>query len=309
MGLRIKTNVSSLVAQRRLGESTKALSESYEKLASGQRVNKSADDAAGLAVSERIRAKTRALDVSKRNANDAISYVQVAEGGLNETTNIIVRMRELTAQSASDTIGNRERSFLNEEFTQLKAEVGRIIEGTEFNGSKVLKAENQKPLQIFVGATNRGNDADGNKPNIDLETDPDLLTINLERVQKLQDSLESITKADDLKIVPESMDGGAADLGPNGTMDIFNRLDTALDSMAEYRATLGSVQSRLNSTITNIDISNENLQAAQSRIRDVDYASETAKLTTNRILQQAGTAVLSQANQSSEIALSLLRGG
>ena len=308
MGLRIKTNVQSLVAQRRLGESTKAASESYEKLASGQRINKSADDAAGLAVSERIRSKTRALDVAKRNANDAVSYVQVAEGGLNETTNIVVRMRELAAQSASDTIGNRERSFLNEEFTQLKAEVGRIVEGTEFNGAKVLKAENQKPLQIFVGSTNRGNDIEGNAPKFDLESDPDILTINLDKVQKLQDALERITLADDLRIVPDSLDGGAADLGPDGTMDVFNRLDTALDSMAEYRATLGSVQSRLGSTITNIDISNENLQAAQSRIRDVDYASETAKLMTNKILQQAGTSVLSQANASSEIALQLLRG-
>lgn len=308
MGLRIKTNVQSLIAQRRLGESTRAASESYERLASGQRVNRSADDAAGLAVSERIRAKTRALEVSKRNANDAISYIQVAEGGLNETTSIIVRMRELAAQAASDTIGNRERGFLNEEFTQLKAEVQRIVDGTEFNGSRVLQVEKQEPMQIFVGSSNRGNDIDGNPPDFDIETDPDLLTINLEKLQNLQDSLDRVTKEEDLKIVPTSNDGGATDLGPDGTMDIFNRLDSALDAIAEYRAILGSVQSRLNSTIQNNDISNENLQAAQSRIRDVDYASETAKLTTNRILQHAGAAVLTQANTSSEFALQLLRG-
>lgn len=307
MGLRIKTNLASIVAQRRLGEATKTASESYEKLSSGQRVNKSADDAAGLAVSERIRAKIRALDVAKRNANDGISYIQVAEGGLNETTNVIVRMRELAAQAASDTIGNRERSFLDEEFQQLRAEAQRIVDGTEFNGSKVLQTDAQKPLQIFVGATNRGNDVDGNAPEFDLETDPDLLTINLEKLSSLQEALDRVTK-DDLSIIPSSSDGGASELGPDGTLDIFNRLDTALDAMAGYRATLGSVQSRLNSAITNVEISNENLQAAQSRIRDVDFAAETSRLASNRILQQAGVSVLTQANMSSEFALQLLRG-
>jgi len=309
MGLRIKTNVQSLIAQRRLGESTKAASESYEKLASGQRVNRAADDAAGLAVSENIRAKTRALDVSKRNANDAISYIQVAEGGLNETTSIIVRMRELAAQAASDTIGNRERSFLNEEFQQLKMEAQRIVDGTEFNGSRVLQVEKQKPMQIFVGASYRGK-IDGEEQEFDLATDPDLITIDLQSLEGLQEALFAVTKNEDLRIVPDSDEGGAADLGgDDNTPALFGIMDDALNKIAEYRATLGSIQSRMNSAITNIDISNENLQAAQSRIRDVDYASETAKLTTNRILQQAGASVLTQANTSSEFALQLLRGG
>lgn len=307
MGIRIKTNVESLVAQRRVGESRKALGESFEKLASGQRVNKSADDAAGLAVSERIRSKVRSLDVAKRNANDGVSYIQVAEGGLNETTNIVIRMRELASQSASDTIGNRERDFLNKEFQQLRQEVGRIVASTEFNGAKVLDADEQKPMKIFVGASNRGNDQDGNSPDIDLDNDPDVLTIDLKDLSYFKEALKGVTD-ESLSIVPSDSDGGAADLGPDGTNDIFNRLDTMLDSMASYRAVLGSVQSRLNSTMTNIDVTSENLSAAQSRIRDVDYASETAKLAQNRILTQAGVSVLSQANQNSELALQLLRG-
>ena len=306
MGLRIKTNIESQAAQRHLGESRQALGESFEKLASGQRVNKSADDAAGLAVSERIRAKVRSLDVAKRNANDGISYIQVAEGGLNETTNIVVRMRELASQAASDTIGNREREFLDKEFQQLRQEVGRIVDSTEFNGAKVLKLEDQKPMKLFVGASNRGNDADGNSPNIDPDHDPDVLTIDLKDLSYFREALSKVVD-EDMAVVPGDPSGGANDLGPNGTADVFNRLDTMLDSMASYRAVLGSVQSRLNSTVTNIDISSENMSAAQSRIRDVDYASETSKLATNRILTQAGVSVLSQANQNADFALQLLR--
>ncbi|MEI6399170.1 MAG: flagellin, partial [Pseudomonadota bacterium] len=155
--------------------------------------------------------------------------------------------------------------------------------------------------------SNRGNDADGNAPDIKPESDPDILTIDLKDLATFRKSMESILD-DKLSIVPADVDGGAADLGPDGTNDVFNRLDSALDSMASYRAVLGSVQSRLNSSITNIDVTNENLQAAQSRIRDVDYASETAKLATNRILTQAGVSVLTQANANSEFALQLLRG-
>lgn len=305
MGLRIKSNTESLIAQRRLTENRRALGESLERMSSGQRINRSADDAAGLAVSESIRARTRSLDVAKRNANDGISYLQVAEGGLNETTNIIVRMRELAAQAASDTVGNRERTFLDKEFQQLRQEVARIVDSTEFNGSKLLKSDGNKPIQLFVGAANRASDADGNPPEIDPATDPDVLTINTDEVSKLNEALGKITE-DAISIVSDG-DGGAQDLGPSGTSDLFNRMDSALNSIAEYRATLGSVQSRLNSTITNIEISNENLSAAMSRIRDVDYASETAKFATSKILMQAGVSVLSQANSSSEYALQLLR--
>lgn len=307
MGIRVKTNLESLTAQRRLSDSRKEMGASLEKLSSGQRINKSSDDAAGLAVSERIRATTRSLGQSKRNASDGISYIQVAEGGLNEATNIIIRMRELGAQAASDTIGNRERGFLDKEFQQLRQEVGRIIDSTEYNGSKVLKSNGQKPLQIFVGASNRGDDVSGNTPEISPENDPDILTIDLESLKKLEESIAPVIEADNLAVVPGSEDGGAADLGAGGTGDLFNKLDTALNSIAEYRATLGSVQSRLGSTITNIEVANENLQAAQSRIRDVDYAEESTKFTQARILSQAGTSVLAQANQTPDLVLQLLR--
>ncbi len=309
MGLRVKTNVDSLVAQRRLGENRKTVSESLEKLSSGQRINKSADDAAGLAISERIRSRVSSLGVAKRNASDGISYIQVAEGGLNETTNIVVRMRELAMQAASDTLGSRERSFLDKEFVQLRQEVGRIIDSTEFNGAKVLKpGEGDKPIQIFVGASNRGADAAGNLPDIDPEADPDVLTIDLSDLSQLKDSIDQIT-GDDVALLPDpTAELSAQELGPNGdTNDLFSRLDGALNSIASYRATLGSVQSRLNSTITNIDISNENLLAAQSRMRDVDYATEVAKYTQANILAQAGVSVLTQANSQPEAVLQLLR--
>jgi flagellin len=309
MGLRIKTNLDSLVAQRRLGESKKAQGESLEKLSSGLRINKSADDAAGLAVSERIRATTSGLGVAKRNASDGISYIQVAEGGLNEVTNIVIRMRELATQSASDTLGDRERNFLDKEFTQLRDEVSRIVDSTEFNGTKVLKAgEGDKPFQIFVGASNRGDKTDGSQPDIDKDNDPDVLTIKRDDLGKLSEAFSNIA-GEAFRIMPDgAAELGAQELGPDGdTGTIFNKLDTALDSIAGYRATLGSVQSRLNSAINNLDISNENLMAAQSRIRDVDYASETAKFAQSRILQQAGISVLAQANSTPESALALLR--
>lgn len=308
MGLRIKTNVESLRAQKNLGQNNAKMQQSMEKLSSGQRINRSADDAAGLAVSERIRARLQSLDVSKRNASDAVSYIQVAEGGLNEVTNIVIRMRELASQSASDTIGNRERSFLDKEFQELKSEVQRITEATEFNGSKVLQVGDDgevKPLQIFVGSSNRADKTDEFDPN----SDPDILTINLDDLKTLSENLGEIF-TDEMRVIPDADDlsvGGATDLGGD-TSNVFQTLDTALNGIASYRATLGSVQSRLNSTMANADISSENLAAARSRIVDVDYASETAKMAQSRILMQAGLAVQAQANAYPEMALQLIRG-
>jgi flagellin len=309
MGLRIKTNVDSLVAQRRLDENRKGLGESLEKLSSGLRINKSADDAAGLAVSERIRGQVASLGVAKRNASDGISYIQVAEGGLHEVTNIIIRMRELATQAASDTLGARERSFLDKEFVQLRDEVGRIVDSTEFNGTKVLTpGDGDKPIQIFVGASNRGKDAAGNLPEIDKESDPDILTIKLDELQNLKNALDPMIDKG-MSLLPDpTAQISASELGPDGdTSTLFSTLDTAQNSIASYRATLGSVQSRLNSTINNIDISNENQLAAMSRIRDVDYASETAKFTQAKILTTAGLSVLTQANSTPESVLQLLR--
>lgn len=306
MGVRIKTNVESLIAQKKLSDNRREMTKSIEKLASGQRINKSADDAAGLAVSERIRSRMASLDVAKRNANDGISYIQVAEGGLSEITNIMVRMRQLGSQAASDTIGNRERQFLDKEFQQLVAEVGRIAESTEFNGRKVLNAEDgSQSMRIFVGASNRAN-VDGAAPDIDPDNDSDVISIDLEELEELNTAIAEVTGSG-LAVVPSSDDGGASDLGPDGTDSLFNVLDTALNEVASYRATLGSVQSRLNSAIQNIEVSTENLSAANSRIRDVDFASETAKFTQAKILSTAGASVLTHANTQPEIVLQMLR--
>lgn len=309
MGLRVKTNVDSLIAQRRLGETRKNVSDSLEKLSSGLRVNKSADDAAGLAVSESIRARVASLGVAKRNASDGVSYIQVAEGGLNEVTNIMIRMRELTTQAASDTLGARERGYLDKEFVQLRQEISRIVDSTEFNGTRVLQVgDGDKPIQIFVGASNRGVNSSGELPEIDPNNDPDILPIRLDDLASFREALSAVI-SDDMSIVPDpNAEASAQELGPEGdTNDLFAKLDTALSSIASYRATLGSVQSRLNSTLTNIDISTENLQAAQSRIRDVDFAAETAKYVQANILSTAGVSVLAQANSTPEIVLQLLR--
>ncbi len=306
MGVRVKTNVEALVARRQLGQNRAMQTASLERLSSGQRINRSSDDAAGLAVSERIRAKIASLGVAKRNASDGVSYIQVAEGALNEVTGIIVRMRELASQAASDTIGTTERGFLNKEFEQLNVEVKRIQDSTEFNGQKLLKQENIRPLKIFVGASNRA-DVEGSAPEIDPDTDPDTITIDLEQVSKLQERLAEITDVG-LAIQPEDPEAGASDLGIDGTNDLFNRLDNGLDAIAEYRATLGSVQSRINSTVQNIDISTENMEAARSRIRDVDYAAESTAFAQANILTAAGTSVLMHANQNPNTVLQLLQG-
>ena len=307
MSLQIKTNLPAIKAQRQLETNSRALADSMERLASGLRINRSADDAAGLAVSERIRAKVRSLDVAKRNAADAISYIQVAEGSLNEVSNIAVRMRELTSQAASDTLGNRERSFLDREFQQLRAEIGRIVDSTEFNGTKVLKSdENDNPIQIFVGASNRGPNLDGETPSFE-ENDPDILQIKLSDLGEFSSAMAKIVD-EDVGLVPTDLDsGGARDLGATGTDELFARIDELINAIASFRATLGSVQSRLDSAVTNIEVSSENLNAARSRIVDADYAVETARFSQSRILTQAGLAVQAQANASPEMVLTLLR--
>jgi flagellin len=302
MGLRIKTNVDSIIAQNRLSESRKEVGHSIERLASGLRINKSADDPAGLAVSDRIRAKIASMAVAKRNANDGVSYMQVAEGGLNEMTNIMIRMRQIGTQAASDTIGNREREYLDREFQQLKLEAARIVDTTEFNGRKVLHSDNASSMRIFVGSANRSaGEADSES------FDSDVIDVNLEDLSNLNEAISKIT-ASDLSVVPPDEDGGGNDLGPDGTDALFSDLDGALNQIASYRSSLGAVQSRLNSAINNIEVTDENLNAANSRIRDVDFAAETAKFTQNKILEAAGAAVLTHANSSPEVVLQMLRG-
>jgi flagellin len=298
MGLRIKTNVESLVAQRALGGAREKMGESLQKLSTGYRINKSADDAAGLAVSETMQAKMRSLGVAKRNASDGVSFLQVAEGGLSEINNMVVRMRELATQAASDTIGETERGFLNREFQQLSQEIVRITKDTEFNGRKVLSADDAAAsdgLNIQIGAGFRG-------PNSDSSDAEEVESVKLS-TEEVTNVIEAIDALKEITITGES----GRELNGD-TNSVYEAIDKAMTNVTDFRATLGAMQSRMNSAITGIEVSVENMAAAQSRIRDVDYAAETATLTQNRILTSAGTSVLSQANALPETVIQLLRG-
>ena len=291
MGMRIRTNVNSLVAQRFMERNNGEMNSSLERLASGYRINKSSDDAAGLAISENLRGQLRGLNVAKRNANDAVSMVQVAEGGMNEMTNILIRLRELTVQSASDTIGDKERSFLNREYTQLVDEMDRIGNSTEFNGRKMF-APDGGLAQFVVQIGTRGTAPEANS---------DTITINLEGI-KFNSNTLGLGKGTEI-----GAQGDDAPLTRSEIADKLTTIDDALGRMASERATLGAVQNRLGSAIGNLGVSMENQQLAMSRIRDVDYASETASLTQAKIMTQANVSVLSQANAAPEMALQLLR--
>lgn len=307
MGLRVQTNMQSLNAQRNLVSATEANSAAMEKLSSGYRINKAADDAAGLAVSEHMKADIRGLNVAKRNANDGISLVQTAEGGLNEIGNILSRLRELAVQSASDTIGNTERGFLNKEFMQLKDEVDRINRSTEFNGTLLLVGDqnvvpdslknrsNPYPLEIQVGK-NWSADIDGQ----DVRNATNLIRIDLSQINATTDGEQG------LNIGGVDNESGTRVDSKDGAQTSISTLDSAITKVSEYRSYLGAIQSRLGSTVNNLSIQSENLSAANSRIRDTDFADETAKMTQSNIVKQAGVAILGQANQSAQAALRLL---
>jgi flagellin len=276
MGLRINTNIQAMAAQRSLDTNRRAQENSLERLSSGNRINRAGDDAAGLAISDRIRANTRSLAQAGRNAQDGISLVQVAEGGTNEVSNILVRMRELSIQAASDTIGNKERGFIDKEVSQLRSEIDRIAATTEFNGTKLLNGSAEK-LDVQVGINN---DPFGDRLVID-SAKQNITTTAL--------GIEGITTA--------TKEGAQMNL---------ERLDNALTMVNENRSALGATQNRLQSTINNITTYKENLEAARSRIRDTDMAVETSELTKNNILSQAGISVLAQANANPQQALKLL---
>jgi len=307
MSLRIRTNVQSLVAQRWMGESTANVGKYTERLSSGFRINKSADDAAGFAIAEVLRADIRGLTQARRNANDGVSLIEVAEGGLHEINNIMIRLRELSIQAASDTIGGRERQYLNQEFTALKDEVDRIAIGTEFNGTRLLVGNSDIPDELREGH---------NSSPLEIQVGKDYFIDN--------DSLEAhnpinIIRLDFSKMNAFTQGEGSLGIGNSqneeGTridnkidaQNTINKLDGAMEKIASYRASLGSVQNRLEKTDTAIAIAVENLGAAKSRIKDTDFAADTAKLTQSTILQQAGASVLAQANQAPNIALKLLQ--
>lgn len=278
MGLRINTNVASLSAQRSLGITMRNQNDNLRKLSSGERITRSGDDAAGLAISENLKASIRGMRQAKRNAGDAISMLQTAEGGMNEISNIIIRLRELSVQAASDTVGTTERGFSDIEFQNLKEEIDRISKSTEFNGIKLLDGTGGK-LDFQVGIKN----------------DPILDRLHYDG-SGADASLEALGLA---------VDGVST---KEGAQAALKKLDDALVHINGVRANFGALQNRLQSTSNNLEVSDENLSAANSRIRDVDIASETADMTKNNILMQAGISVLSQANQSSNTALKLLQG-
>jgi flagellin len=279
MGLRINTNVPALIAQRNLRQTRSSLDTTLERLSSGSRINHAGDDAAGLAISEALRAQIRGLAQAERNAQDGISTVQVAEGALGEVANILIRLRELGVQGASDTIGQDERRFLDVEFQQLIQEIDRIASSTKFNGVALLNGTSAA-FEVQIGT--------GNNPLID-------------RV-KLFDG--------------NSADINAVALGINLTsvgdkvsaQNSLAAIDQALGAVTATRAEFGAMQNRLQSVINNIQVSRENMSAANSRIRDADLAEEVTSLTKNQILMQSGVSVLGQANTSVKTALNLLGG-
>jgi flagellin len=276
MGLRINTNVQSIAAQRNLGINSSAQKGSLEKLASGSRITKAADDAAGLAISEKMRGTIRSVRQDLRNANDGISMIQTAEGGMNEVGNLLIRFRELSIQAASDTVGDTERGFIDKEVQQLKQEVNRISASTEFNGHKLLNGEGET-LDFQIGVNNH--------PDQD-RFQYQMSKTNVTATRLGVEDISTATKAD-----------AQANLG---------KVDEAIKTLSENRAELGALQNRLQSAASHLAVYDENLSGARSRIYDVDMASETAELTKNNILTAAGTTVLSQANQNPQLALKLI---
>jgi flagellin len=278
MGMRISTNIAAVNAQRNLGMSQKNIQDSMAKLSSGSRINKAADDAAGLAISETMKAGIRSTRQANRNANDGISMVQVAEGGLNEISNIVVRMRELGIQAGSDTIGDNERGFVDKEIQQLKNELQRIASVTTWGHTKLL---------------------DGSTPKFDFQVG----IYNSDFEDRISfDTSNSVATLDALDL---------ADLDyhtKEGAQSALEKLDKSQTAINSIRSDLGALQNRLQSTTNNLSISEENLSAANSRIRDTDVAESSAEMVRNNILLQAGVSTLSQANQTQAGALQLIKG-
>jgi len=280
MGFRINTNIDSIIGVNNLTNTNSRLSGNFARLSSGLRINKAADDAAGLAVSETLRSQIKGLNQAIRNTNDGVSIIQTAEGALNEIQNILSRLRELSVQSASGTLQDTERTFINTESQSLLSEIDRLSDVTQFNGRVLLNGASSVgtgtvSLDVQVGIFNTGNDR---------------VTVTVSSARSEALGVNTITL--------DSSTNAQTALGS---------IDTAISRVSSIRSTLGATQNRLGSALANLQTSVENLSAAESQIRDVDFATETAELSRNQILQQAGISVLSQANSGSQSVLSLLR--
>jgi len=281
MGLRINTNVAAINALRTNSNRTLQVNSSLEKLGSGERINKAADDAAGLAISEKFKAAIRGYRMAKKSALDGISMVQTAEGGLNEIGNMLTRLRELSVQAASDTIGPQERSFLNMEYQNLTSEIQRIALATDFNGITLLQG---KAGEFVEGQVD------------------------------FQVGIKNRASIDRISFVPDQSDARVEALGVAGTgvakktdaQESIAKIDNAIGNVSEMRARFGALQNRLQSTINNLGVTIENMESANSRIRDTDVAETSSMLAKDSILQQAGVAVLAQANSAPQVALKLI---
>lgn len=275
MALVVNTNVASLAAQRNLAVNQAQLGRSVERLSSGLRITRAADDAAGLGVSETLRAQIRSINQANRNAGDGISLTQVADGAAATVGSLLSRMRELATQSASGTLGTTERSYLDQEFVALRSEIDRIATTTEYNGQPLLSGSSNT-FEVFIGFKS----GSGNSLNVAL---------------------------DDLDVAAVGLTGASVSTATAG-QSMLARIDSAISAVATARANYGSIQSRFEVAIQNLTVTAENFTAAESRIRDADIAQETSVFTKNQILTQSGIAILAQANSLPQQALALLRG-
>ena len=283
MTLEINTNISSLNAQRNLNASQGSLQTSMQRLSSGLRVNSAKDDAAGLAIAERMNAQVRGMNVAVRNANDGISMSQTADGALSQVGNALQRMRELAVQARNSTNSSSDKDSLNKEFAQLQAEIGRVLGGTTFNGKHILGAD-ATSLTFQIGANT---------------TVDDTITITTSNMTS-DPSITAITSTT-TALIDHSATAGAI-----GT--VIDNIDKALDNINDTRATFGATESRFDAIITNLQVGVENQSAARSRIMDADFAAETANMSRANVMQQAGTAMVAQANQLPNQVLKLLQG-
>ena len=276
MGLRIATNIASQSVQKNLKEVSNAGNTQLEKLSSGKRITKASDDAAGLAIATNLEAQTKGLRQASRNANDGVSLVQTAEGGLNETSNILIRLRELTIQAASDTVGDSERGFLDKEYQQLSKEVDRISDSTVFNGTQLLNGQGKGKMDFQVGAFS------GEQNKISFDTDS-----TNSSASAIGTGSTNISNKDD-------------------ALDSIGNIDKAIQKVSGQRADLGSIQSRLQSTIKNLEVQTINQDSARSVIQDVDVAEASAALASNTVVKNAAVSTLAQANQIPNAALRLI---
>ena len=282
MTLSINTNIASIDAQRNLSSSQSSLATSMQRLSSGLRINSSKDDAAGLSIAERMNAQVRGMNVAIRNSNDGISLAQTADGALAQVGNSLQRMRELAVQARNSTNSTSDKDSLNKEFNQLQLEIQRVVGGTTFNGKHMLGAD-ATTLNFQVGANTTKDD-----------------TVSITTVNMVKDStMTSVTFSTESSI---DSSNDATAIGK-----VIDNIDKAIDDVNDTRATFGATESRFDSIISNLQSSVENQTAARSRIMDADFATETANMSRANVLQQAGTAMIAQANQQPSQVLTLLR--